>query len=193
MFASCNRHPCHETSTLKRVLIFGNSGSGKSTLARELCQSEYLSHLDLDTLTWDASSARKPLSISVEEITQFVNSHDSWVIEGCYTDLLESVLPYATEIIYMNLPIHVCVKNARGRAWEPHKYPSKEAQDSNLEMLVNWISQYYERSDTFSQKSHQDLFNAHQGKKTMYVSNERNTKQLQATGLPKATLKHDSR
>lgn len=57
-------------------------------------------------------------------------------------------------------------------AWEPHKYESKEAQDANLGMLVDWISQYAERSDTFSQESHQKLFDDYAGEKTMLVRNE---------------------
>ena len=36
----------------------------------------------------------------------------------------------------MNLPIGACIANAKQRSWEPHKYASKEAQDANLELLM---------------------------------------------------------
>ncbi len=159
---------------MRRVLIFGNSGSGKSTLAKKLCAAEHLSHLDLDTLAWDAAMppARKALVDSTEEIMRFITSREGWVIEGCYGDLLEKPLLYATEIVYLNLPIDACLSNARNRPWEPHKYSSKAAQDANLPMLSEWISQYYLRRDTFSQQTHQQLFDAFQGKKTMYIGNE---------------------
>ena len=124
---------------LRKILIFGNSGAGKSTLAKELCESESLSHLDLDTLAWKASSPpeRAPLNESDKEIQNFIKSHDSWVIEGCYVDLLEKALPFSSEIIFINLPISTCILNAKNRHWEPHKYESKEAQDANLDMLVD--------------------------------------------------------
>lgn len=162
---------------MRKILIFGNSGSGKSTLAKELCDLEGVAHLDLDTLAWGVSARpeRKPLNESIKAIQIFIASNDGWVIEGCYADLLEQVLPFSSEIIFMNLPIDACIDNAKKRPWEPHKYESKEAQDANLDMLIDWISQYNQRVDTFSEASHRSLYEAFQGEKTVYVSNERNT------------------
>ena len=158
---------------MRKILIFGNSGSGKSTLAKFLCESEKLSHLDLDTLAWEATvpPERNPLIESNKEIQNFIESNAGWVIEGCYADLLEQALPSSNEIIFMNLPIEECILNAKNRPWEPHKYESKEAQDANLEMLLDWISQYNQRTDTFSEQSHRALYEAFSGNKTMYVSN----------------------
>ena len=145
---------------MRKVLIFGNSGSGKSTLAKKLCESEGLSHLDLDTLAWEQSlpPERKPVIESKLEINKFMESNNAWVIEGCYTDLLECALEQASEIIYMNLAVELCIKNAKASPWEPHKYESKQAQDANLEMLIDWISDYATRSDTFSKAEHSRLF-----------------------------------
>ena len=162
---------------MRKILIFGNSGSGKSTLAKELCDSEKLACLDLDTLAWKTTMPpeRQPLNKSYKEIQIFIESSDGWVIEGCYTDLLEKALPFSNEIIFIHLPVETCILNAKNRPWEPHKYESKAAQDANLEMLIDWISQYNQRVDTFSEQSHRALYNDFQGKKTIYVNNERNT------------------
>jgi hypothetical protein len=65
----------------------------------------------------------------------------------------------------------MCIANAKNRPWEPHKYKSKESQDTNLNMLTNWISNYTSRDDTFSKTAHQKLYDDWQGKKAMYVSN----------------------
>ncbi len=159
---------------MKRVLIFGNSGSGKSTLAQHLCSAEQLPHLDLDTLAWKPVSPpeRKPISESRQEILNFIDVSDSWVIEGCYSDLLEIAEPFSTEIIFLNLPIEACIENAQHRPWEPHKYKNKEEQDSNLGMLIEWIAQYPKRTDTFSKSSHTRLYDQYAGKKTMYTSND---------------------
>ncbi len=130
--------------SVERVIVFGNSGSGKSTLARFLCKRKNLAHLDLDTLAWQPGSTpvRCPIEVSAKQIGEFVEANPSWVIEGCYADLLALVIEQSTEIIYMNLPVDLCVVNARNREWEPHKYKSRAAQDANLEMLIGWIEQY---------------------------------------------------
>lgn len=161
--------------TNRKVVIFGNSGSGKSTLAGEIASSDGLAHLDLDTLAWlpGMPPERRPLAESQQEMDAFCQANDGWVIEGCYADLLECVLPRASEIIYMNLPVEACVANAKARPWEPHKYESKEAQDANLDMLIQWIRDYDTRDDVFSRRAHEAFYERYQGKKTVYTSNSR--------------------
>ena len=158
---------------MSNILIFGNSSSGKSTLAKELSNANGYAHLDLDTLAWKQSTPpeRKPLDESGLEIAKFIESNPSWVIEGCYTDLLEIASPYSSEIIFMNLPIELCVSNAKQRPWEPHKYPSKEAQDANLDMLINWIEQYTTREDTFSEVTHKNFYREYLGNKRIITKN----------------------
>ena len=159
---------------MRNILIFGNSGSGKSTLAKKLCSSKKLSHLDLDSLAWKPTlpPERKPLKESEVDILAFINSSKGWVIEGCYSDLLEIALPFSNEIIFMNLTMESCIENAKRRPWEPHKYESKKAQDNNLRMLISWISQYSERADTFSERAHTQLYEQYSGKKRMVTHNE---------------------
>lgn len=162
---------------MRRVVIFGNSGSGKSTLAKELATKFQLPHLDLDTLAWQESNplARKPLEDSASEITRFIKEKQQWVIEGCYADLLALVIKKANEIIFLNPAIETCVENCRARPWEPHKYQSLDAQNNNLDMLIDWVRKYPVREDEFSLIAHQKLFNEFAGKKVEYHSNERGT------------------
>lgn len=160
---------------MKKILIFGNSGSGKSTLAKQLCEEYNLSHLDLDGLAWKPTMPpeRAPLEESGTAIQAFAATNTGWVIEGCYIDLMEIVAPLSEEIIYLNLPVELCLENAKQRPWEPHKYESKEAQDTNLSMLLEWIKNYEQREDTFSKAAHMDFYTNYSGKKTMHHSNER--------------------
>lgn len=157
---------------MRKIIIFGNSGSGKSTLAAAL-RDEGLAHLDLDSLAWMPSSPpeRRPLEQSNAEIQHFIRENEQWVVEGCYADLLELAAPFAGEAIFMNLPIHLCQENARNRPWEPHKYESRQAQDKNLAMLIDWIADYADRSDTLSYRAHRALFDNFQGKKTEITQN----------------------
>ena len=158
---------------MRKVIIFGNSGAGKSTLAKKLSGSEGLHHFDLDTVAWLATSPPqiKPVAESMQAVQEFITQYDQWVIEGCYADLLELVAPQCNEMIFLNLSIESCIHNARNRPWEPHKYPSKSAQDENLEMLLQWIAGYETRQDTFSKASHQKLYESYAGPKEMYVEN----------------------
>jgi adenylate kinase family enzyme len=160
---------------MKKVLIFGNSGSGKSTFAKKLRQSDDLAHLDLDTLAWQDTlpPERKPLIESKQELLTFIQSNESWVIDGGYVDLLEMAASYANEIIFLNLPVDDCIANAKNRPWEPHKYDSKQEQDANLEMLIGWIADYYKRQDPFSSFAHTVFYNKFLGKKMMFTQNSR--------------------
>lgn len=153
---------------MRKVLITGNSGSGKSTLANYLASSEGIAYLDLDTVAWlpQLPPKRMPLDESMGLITDFVDQHEGWVIEGCYADLLELLEEDANELIFLNLPIEACVENAQARPFEPHKYSSKASQDRNLEMLTQWISDYASRQDECSLSAHQAFFQRFGGKKT---------------------------
>ena len=162
---------------MRRIVIFGNSASGKSTLAKDFCASDKLEHLDLDTLAWAPTTPpeRRSLEDSRKMIVNFLASSSGGVIEGCYSDLIKLVLSEADEVIFLDLPIEDCISNAKRRPWEPHKYESKEAQDENLDMLIEWISQYSKRTDTFSRMAHQALYDGFGGQKAVYTSNEERT------------------
>jgi adenylate kinase family enzyme len=159
---------------MSRTLIFGNSGSGKSTLASQIHQQDNVPHFDLDTVAWQSGlpPIRNPLPLSIELINKFISTQDNWVIEGCYSDLLTELLPFATLIIYLDLPNKVCIENAKNRAWEPHKYSSKQQQDANLKMLIAWIKEYDSRNDNFSRQSHLELYNAFNGEKFRLKDNK---------------------
>ena len=159
---------------MTKILVFGNSGSGKSTLARHLCEKYSLAHLDLDTVAWQPTTPpqRAPLNESRRRINDFLISNQNWVVEGCYTDILELLEHRATGIIFMNLSLLDCISNAKARPWEPHKYPSKQAQDENIEMLIDWISQYFERDDEFSYAAHRGFYDRYCGCKTMITENQ---------------------
>ena len=160
---------------MKKVIVFGNSGSGKSTLAKKLSIDHNLAHLDLDTVAWDMEPEpiRRPIEKSKQLIDKFTEENEAWVVEGCYADLLALLTDDCTQMIFMNLPVDACIANAKKRPWEPHKYESKQVQDANLAMLIDWIKQYTERNDTFSQAAHQALFDGFDGDKLMYVENQR--------------------
>jgi len=167
-----------DNNHVKKIVIFGNSASGKSCLAKKLAKQDQLTHLDLDTLAWlpsvspTSSPQRQSIDVSVTKISAFISQHNRWVIEGCYSDLLAYTLTECSEVVFMNLPVALCIENAKNRPWESHKYQSKAAQDANLTMLIDWIAQYEQRTDTFSKSAHQILFDEFTGKKTQVKNNQ---------------------
>ena len=141
-----------------RVLIFGNAGSGKTTLALALAREHGLAQLALDHLAWNAPAVRKSFEESAAEVLCFLRAHDAWVVEGCYGDLLELVLPSATEVRFLNPGIDVCVAHCRARPWEPDKYASKGEQDERLGFLLEWVQAYETRPDEYSLARHRQLY-----------------------------------
>lgn len=152
-----------------RIVIIGNSGSGKSTRARELAAPQSTPLLDLDTIVWEPGkiAVPRPLDAVHADFDRFCAEHASWIIEGCYGALAERLLSLAPspELIFMNPGEAACLRNCRARPWEPHKYASKEDQDSKLELLLAWVSDYYRRADDTSFARHLAIFDGYAGPK----------------------------
>lgn len=151
-----------------RVLVFGNSGSGKSTLAQQLAQEHGLPHLDLDSIVWEPGQIavlRPPAAIAAS-LSEFLAENRRWVIEGCYGELVEAASSHCTELVFLNPGLETCLAHNRGRPWEPHKYASKEAQDTMLDNLQAWVAGYYERQDQWSYRAHRRIFDSFAGPKS---------------------------
>ena len=63
------------------------------SLTRACCPGEWnnATHPCLRQLPWlpTAPPERRPLAESGQVVREFIAAHENWVIEGCYTDLLE--------------------------------------------------------------------------------------------------------
>jgi adenylate kinase family enzyme len=150
-----------------RVAIIGNSGSGKSTLAAHLADTTGAATLDLDIVTWEPGqiAVARPRDAAVEEVLQFCQGHPEWIVEGCYGDLISATLPFEPLLLFLDPGLQACQNHCRQRPWEPHKYVTKAAQDARLEMLLDWVADYYQRDGELSWRQHQDLFDSYPGAK----------------------------
>jgi adenylate kinase family enzyme len=150
-----------------RIAIIGNSGAGKSTLARALRERFRLAHLDLDTIVWEPGqiAVRRKGDAMRGDLVRFLGTHDDWVVEGCYAELVALTLARRPTLVWLNLGLNVCLENNRKRPWEPHKYASKAEQDKMLAPLLDWVSGYYARDDDWSLQAHARLFEQYEDSK----------------------------
>jgi dihydrofolate reductase/adenylate kinase family enzyme len=148
-----------------KVIILGNAGAGKSTLARTLIARQPAARLSLDEVAFLGGAERRPLQDSVEAVKRWISEQDSWIIEGCYADILEPVLACADELIFLNPGIEACLAHCRSRPWEPEKFSSRQEQDANLDNLLQWVGSYETRADEYGLSRHRALYESFAGKK----------------------------
>src|SRR6266568_3160488 len=112
------RKEIEEFQQMKLVLL-GNAGAGKSTMALRLIGNAEIPRLSLDEIAWAQGARRKPLEESLRLLHQFLDANDQWIIEGCYSDLIEAALSRCTELRFLNPGTEACVAHCRSRPWEP--------------------------------------------------------------------------
>jgi len=110
-----------------KIAIVGYSGSGKSTLARELAERYQTDVLHFDTVQflpdWVIRSEDEKKKITEE----FLNTHDSWVIDGNYSKLFyERRMAEADIIIFLLFNRFSCFYRAYHRYI---KYKNKTRPD----------------------------------------------------------------
>lgn len=148
-----------------KIMIVGNAGSGKSTLSRRLIAGNPAARLSLDEVVFHGGTERRRLQDGVADVKRFVAENESWIIEGCYSDIIEPILTGCEELISPNPGVDVCVAHCRARPWEPEKFRSKEEQDENLGNLIEWVRAYETRRDESGLARHRALYDSFKGKK----------------------------
>ena len=165
----------------RRVIVMGNSGAGKTTLARWLCREHDLVVLDLDSIAWEAEwGVRRPLEASIAELRQHIAANPSWLVEGCYGDLIMTALPDCTDLHFLNPGVDACVAHCRARhaRWLEQRRPEDQRCDSdgsdgdepNIDELIDWVRRYEHRDDEFGLARHRAIFDAFGGDKIEYTS-----------------------
>jgi adenylate kinase family enzyme len=152
---------------MRRFAVLGNSGSGKSTLAHQLAKAIVAPVLDLDTIVWEPGriAVARDEAAALNDVTAFCGSGDRWVVEGCYSNMIEAAFPYDPTLVFLNVPLEQCLENCRSRPWEPHKYASQAEQDERLSFLLKWVADYYAREGVMSLRGHQAAFDRYAGRK----------------------------
>ncbi|MFP7735919.1 topology modulation protein [Priestia aryabhattai] len=94
---------------MKRVLVMGVSpGVGKSTFAKKLGRKLDIEVYHLDSLYWQPGWIERD-SDNFRELQEHIVRKDSWIIDGNYSNSYDFRVKHADTIIYLELPLIVCL------------------------------------------------------------------------------------
>jgi adenylate kinase family enzyme len=100
---------------VRRVSIQGISGSGKTTVGAALARRLGVRHVETDALVHGPNWSETPddeLRAALEPIL----SSDGWVVDSDYRRKLGTlVLERADTVVWLDLPLHVCLRRLWGR------------------------------------------------------------------------------
>ena len=142
-----------------RVVIIGNSGSGKSTLARELAHRTGAPRTDLDRIHWqDQVGVQREEKLATDMVVE-IAGQPQWIIEGVFGWLAAAALPFATSLIWLDLPWAVCSESLARRG------PWKGASVEQHAAFLQWAEAYWQRQTPTSFAGHLALFQGFSGAK----------------------------
>lgn len=122
---------------MNKILVIGvASGVGKSTFARRLGELTGIEVTHLDRLFWRAGWVEAAAE-EFSEAQQQVVRKDKWIIEGNYTGTIGIRESHADTIIYLELPLHVCMYRVLKRRIQYHKKTRSDVSEG-CEEKIDW-------------------------------------------------------
>lgn len=114
-------HPdSYSLTTMARVLIIGSPGAGKSTLARGLRDALGLPLVYLDTI-WHKPDGTNVTHAEFDARLAKALAGECWIIDGNYLRTLERRLERCDTVIFLDLPVEVCLAGAAVRIGQPRE------------------------------------------------------------------------
>ncbi len=121
-----------------KIAILGFSGCGKSTLAQKLGEKYDIPVLHLDRVQFAANWVEREQEDKLRDVAAFLDSHDSWVMDGNYSNLLqERRLEEADRIIMLELNRFVCLWRVLKR-WFTYGGSSRPDMAEGCKEKVDW-------------------------------------------------------
>lgn len=105
---------------MNKVMVIGiSAGAGKSTFARRLGEITEIEVTHLDRLYWRPGWVEAPRE-EFSSAQQKIVKKNRWIIEGNYTSTIGIREPHADTVIYIELPMHVCLYRVIKRRIQYH-------------------------------------------------------------------------
>ncbi|HZU00370.1 MAG TPA: hypothetical protein VFA10_11940 [Ktedonobacteraceae bacterium] len=93
---------------MKKTVIIGSAGAGKSTFARQLGDILQIEVIHLDNLFW-RTGWKKISRGKQKEIQRRLVRRESWIMDGSYHTTLGSRIKAADTVIFLDMPLLVCI------------------------------------------------------------------------------------
>lgn len=90
---------------MNRIRVLGSSGSGKTTTATAIAERLGLPRLELDRVHWLPEWKERSVEEFRRIVTEFVETHDRWVIDGNYTSRSAGLIDDRVDaFVWLDLP-----------------------------------------------------------------------------------------
>lgn len=123
---------------MRRILVMGvSAGAGKSTFARALGESLTFPVTFLDSLYFEPGWQEVPADV-FEQRQVDATAGSTWIIEGNYSKTLSVREKFADTIIYLELPLHLCLFRVFKRRIRYHRQTRPELGKDCREKL-DWV------------------------------------------------------
>ena len=100
---------------MEKIMVIGvSAGVGKSTFARKLSTILQIEAYHLDTLFWEPNWVEASIEIFSRRQKEIVKKTE-WIIEGNYSKTFDLREEFADTIIYLELPLSVCLSRVLKR------------------------------------------------------------------------------
>ena len=100
---------------MNRILVLGCSGSGKSTLSTLLARHYQIPPIYMDVHYWNPDWTKTNDSDWKQIVTNLCQG-PKWVMDGTFPETLPMRLRLCDGVIFLNLPMHLCMYRAIKRA-----------------------------------------------------------------------------
>jgi adenylate kinase family enzyme len=146
---------------MQRIMVIGiSAGVGKSTFARKLGEALHRDVYHLDVLYWKPGWVEATLE-EFSKAQQDIVVRDQWIIEGNYSNTYAIRAKHADTIIYLELPLRVCLYRVLNR-WLTNRGKTRPDMGIGCEEQMEWkflkfiVTTYHSRKRKMN-KRFQDL------------------------------------
>lgn len=128
------------SSTVKRIVIIGTSGSGKSVLGSKIAQALDIQCIDLDDLYWLPGWKERREEEFFQKIKRVI-SYQKWILTGNYSRASQYIWPQADMIIWLDLPLYLCLWRAFKRSVLQMLFRKKSC-NGNYETITRFMGRH---------------------------------------------------
>lgn len=152
-----------------KIAIIGNPGSGKSTLAFQLHKILNIPLFHLDQYFWKPGWQR-PDREEFKKVHDQLCNQKEWIIEGMATRLFEYRIKQADVIIFLDIPLYICLYRIFKRALLNFGKVVYSSAPGCPERIPDWEFLKYVLSFNKKQKPEvEELLRHYKGQKKIFV------------------------